>query len=40
LLRCVLEKDAFSREMQERWREQGFDIDSLRECLKEICAHE
>jgi hypothetical protein len=40
LLRCALEKDAFSRELQERWREQGFDIDVLRECVKETCAPE
>jgi hypothetical protein len=40
LLRCALEKNALSRELLERWREQGFDIDALRECLDEICDHE
>ena len=40
LVRCALDKDVFSRELRERWHQQGFDLDTLRECLAGICDHE
>jgi len=39
LLRCALEKEAISPQLQERWREQGFDLDTLRACLDRVCGH-
>ncbi len=37
LLRCLLENGAVSDKLRERWREQGFDLDALRDCAERAC---
>ena len=37
LLNCLLSKDVLSAELRKRLRERGFDIDTLRRCIEQLC---
>jgi hypothetical protein len=38
LLHCLLRRDLWSRDLEERLRKAGFDLDGLRKCLEQACG--
>ncbi len=39
LLGCLLGEKVLSAELVERWREQGINVEALRDCLGRHCGH-